>query len=263
MFRHLRSFAPRHALSDAAGRRRRPGFTLVELLTVIVIMVILATITMSISKLVLRRESLSRATAEMDSIMTALKAFQRDNGDYPPMDNNTGSGSPYSEQNLLAALTGHARWIKDPVGGHAKWEVVDLTVQLNDGSTLPFGEKYTWGHSYIELEKFNISDRDMSTASSLKTTSVLNDPWDNPYLYRYITVKDTYTPASRNWQTSSPVLVSRGPDGQPLVADDNFIWKSVNNHTQDSGILSDDYNDPTKNPLLRDNLVRSSGFNIP
>lgn len=243
--------------------RWRRGYTLIELLTVIVIIGILATITFSISKMVIRKESLTKANVEMDAIMTALKAFKHDNLDFPPMDGDSGGGSPYAEQNLLAALTGHARWVADPVSGHLKWEVVSMNVQMNDNSTLPLGEKYSWGHSYIDVDKFNISDRDPTTGSGLKDTSVLNDPWDNPYLYRYIFVKDTYTPASRNWQTDSPVLVSRGPDGQPEVADDNFVWKSINNHTQDSGMLTDDYNDPSKNPLLRDNLVRSVGFNLP
>ncbi len=263
MSRPTRLFAGSRLPLSLKVARRRTGFTLVELLTVIVIIGILATITMSISKMVIRQQSMARGSSEMDAIMTALKAFQHDNGDFPPMDGDSGGGSPTAEYNLLAALTGHARWIKDPVSGHAKWEVVGMNVQMNDGSVLPLGEKYNWGHAYIELDSFNIVDRDTSTPSGLKDSSMLLDPWDNPYLYRYITIKDTYTPTNRNWQTDSPVLISRGPDGQPVNPDDNFVWKSVNNHTQDSGMLTDDYTDPAKNPLLRDNLVRSVGFNIP
>jgi prepilin-type N-terminal cleavage/methylation domain-containing protein len=244
------------------GRRGRPGFTLVELLTVIVIISILAAITMSVSNIVIRKQYMSKASAEMNTIMTALQQFKAQWGDYPPMDNDQGTGSPYAEENLLMALTGHARWVHDPSSGQLKWETVSMTKEMNDQTTLPFGEKYNWGQPYIEVDKFTV-DKDTTTASGIKDQATLLDPWNNPYLYRYKIRNDLVDATNRNWQAASPCLVSRGPDGLPDTAEENFVWKSVNKKSQNTGILTDDYNDPSSNPDLADNLVRSADKSLP
>jgi prepilin-type N-terminal cleavage/methylation domain-containing protein len=256
------------ANTRARGLRRRRGFTLVELLTVIVIISILAAITMSVSNLVIRKQTMAKASTEMDTLKTNLLLFKDDWGEYPPMDNDQGSGSPYAEQNLLMAMTGHARWLHDPSNGQAKWEIVSMAQTMNDQSVLPFGEKYNWGKPYISVDNFTV-DKDTTTPTGIKDGAMLRDPWwdgdpqNNAYLYRYKVRNDLVDPANRNWQASSPVLVSRGPDGLPTDADSNFVWKSVNKKSQLTGILTDDYNDPTVNPPLADNLVRSGDKNLP
>jgi len=254
--------------SSVSARRRRRGFTLVELLAVIVIISILAAITLSISNVVIRKQYMAKASAEMNTINTELEQFKADWGDYPPMDNDQGSGSPYAEQNLLMALTGHARWVRNPSTGQVTWETVSMSKTQNDLSILPFGEKYDWGKKYIEVDKFSV-DKDTTTDSGIKDGATLHDPWwdgdpkDNAYLYRYKVRKDEYDASDRNWQAASPCIVSRGPDGLPTEADANFIWKPVNKKSQLTGILTDDYNDPDTNPLLADNIVRSADKNLP
>jgi len=245
----------------------RAGFTLVELLTVIVIISILAAITLGISKVIHTRENMTKAIGEMDMIATALDEFKRDYGDYPPMDNDNGSGSPYAEQNLLAALTGHARWSRDPFG-NPQWEMVSMAKKFHSGEALPSGEHYNWGKAYIELSKLTV-DVDPSTESGIKDGAVIHDPWwqtgdsnDSAYLYRYKMRADKTNPSTATWQSTTFLLVSRGPDSQPEDPEANFIWKVVNRKSAYSGILADNYSDPSTNPFLADNLVRGS-VNLP
>ncbi|HTB62649.1 MAG TPA: prepilin-type N-terminal cleavage/methylation domain-containing protein [Opitutales bacterium] len=249
--------------------RRRRGFTLVEVLTVVVIITILASITIGVTSIVMTKQTMARAESEMDMIMLHLSEFNAMYGEFPPMDNDNGSGTPAAEQNLLQALTGHARWLRDPNSGLYKWETVSMAQQMDNGTTLPYGEKYDWGHAFVETSKFKNIDGDTTTLTGIKDGAVIHDPWwdgninDNAYLYRYKTRQDVQNPANRNWQTNSPVLVSRGPDCLPDQADENFLWKSLNNKSQLSGELTDDYNDPSTNPNLADNLVRSADKNLP
>lgn len=251
----------------AARRGTAAGFTLVELLTVIVIIAILAAITLNISKLILRKQSEARARSEMLTITGGLESFKTQNDDYPPMENSEGQGSPYAERNLFMALYGHARWTVSKASGAPMWETVPLGRAWADGGTVPNGngEKYTWGHEYIEPAKFTY-DKDESTVSHIKDDAVLYDPWwdgeqnHNAYLYRYKTLNDVLanTPGSRNWQAKLYLLVTRGPDGLPEPPDDNFVMKSINGHTQNSGVLVDDYGDPAAHPGLADNIVMGS-----
>ncbi len=256
-------------LRNAKPARRQPaaGFTLVELLTVIVIIAILAAITLNISKLILRKQSEARARSEMLTIVSALEAFRGQNGDeYPPMENSQGPGSPYAERNLFSALYGHARWTVDTQNGQPKWEMVPMGRAWADGGSVPNSNgKYTWGHEYIEPSKFTF-DKDDSTVSHIKDDAVLYDPWwdgtenHNAYLYRYKTLNDVVNtkPASRNWQAKQYLLITRGPDGLPETPDDNFPMKTVNGHTQNSGFVVDDYGDPAAHPGLADNIVMGS-----
>jgi type II secretory pathway pseudopilin PulG len=251
-----------------SARRVNAGFTLVELLTIFVIVSILAAITMGVSKVIQTREDLTKAAGEMDMIVSALEQFKRDNGDYPPMDNDNGVGSPYAEQNLLMAISGHARWTIDSFGAPL-WEVVSMSKKFHDGEVLPMGEKYLWGTQYVELSKLTI-DLDSSTESGVADGAIIHDPWwqgdpkvDHAYLYRYKTRTDKVTPGTTvTWQSTSFLLVSRGPDGLPTDAESNFVWKTVNKKSSYTGILSDSYSDPTSNPDLADNLVRGS-VNLP
>ena len=67
----------------AAPGRRRPGFTLTELMVVIVILGILATLV--VPKIFSRVEDAKVTTAQMqmNSLVTALKLFYLDNGFFP------------------------------------------------------------------------------------------------------------------------------------------------------------------------------------
>jgi len=67
--------------------RRIAAFTLIELLTVIVIIAILAGLIVAASKYAATKAATSRARAEIAAMETALESFKTDNGYYP----NTGT----------------------------------------------------------------------------------------------------------------------------------------------------------------------------
>jgi general secretion pathway protein G len=65
-------------------RRRRAGFTLIEILTVIVIITVLAGIVVGAAKYAQIKEARSRAQAQIAMMETALESYKNDNGFYPP-----------------------------------------------------------------------------------------------------------------------------------------------------------------------------------
>ncbi len=69
---------PRVAMSE--GNR---GFTLVELMVVVIIMAMLAAIVLGISGYASRKSAESRARADLENIRTALEEYRMDEGRYP------------------------------------------------------------------------------------------------------------------------------------------------------------------------------------
>jgi len=79
------------------------AFTLVELLVVMAIIVILASLVLSAAGFVQKKGARDRATAEIAALGAALESYKADNGDYPS--NSVASNN----SNLVAALM--------PIGG--------------------------------------------------------------------------------------------------------------------------------------------------
>ena len=124
------------ALRCPFGWSRRSAlhsFTLVELLVVIGIIAILASLTLAAANTVWNKAARSRASAEIQAMSTGLENYKTDNGIYPPSTNLLGppaaSGYPvsptgngngtYSEssQFLYQALSGQTNFLDDPVAG--------------------------------------------------------------------------------------------------------------------------------------------------
>jgi general secretion pathway protein G len=61
-----------------------PGFTLLELLAVFVIIAVLAGAILGVTKYAATNAATSRARAEIAAMETALESFKNDNGIYPP-----------------------------------------------------------------------------------------------------------------------------------------------------------------------------------
>ena len=127
--------------------RRYPAraFTLIELLTVIAIIGILASIVIGVGRRAGESGRESRAKVELAAISTALESYKRQYGDYPRT-NQTAA--------LLKALVGEA----DAKGGNVNGRVL------------------------LDLELFQFDgEGDPTTDHTLS----LVDPWEFPYVYAY------------------------------------------------------------------------------
>ena len=87
------------------GRKRSgPAFTLIELLIVIAIIAILASLTLSAAGFIQKKAGRSRAEAEIAALSAALENYKVDNGDYPTGTNLNASSSAGDNKFLRDAL---------------------------------------------------------------------------------------------------------------------------------------------------------------
>jgi prepilin-type N-terminal cleavage/methylation domain-containing protein len=62
---------------------RRAGFTLIEMITVIAVIIILVSLVLAVNGLVQRKAAMTRANAEIQALSSACEAYKTDNGGYP------------------------------------------------------------------------------------------------------------------------------------------------------------------------------------
>lgn len=86
-------------LSNQAHRRAPQGFTLVEILTVISIIVVLMAMTIGIGGWAQREAQVRRATVQVKLFENKLQEYEADNGEFPP-----GDGSDRSSVSLYQEL---------------------------------------------------------------------------------------------------------------------------------------------------------------
>lgn len=132
----------------------RDAFTLIELLTVISIIGILAAIAFGMMGGVKKKAAISRARTELTVLAQALDAYRLAYGDFP---------QESKSESMLQALIGKI----DPKG----------KAFSSQRKTL------------IELSKFTLSPENTDPFKNAQVTLV--DPWDRPYIYYYYQIPST------------------------------------------------------------------------
>ncbi len=120
----------------------RPGaFTLIELLTVIAIIVILASLILSTAGYIQKKGARARAEAEIAAMSAALESYKADNGDYP-----TGTANPASTAAVTTANTNLLQSLMPTTNGKVYMEFNKGMTNTNGNIVDPFGEIY--GYCY-------------------------------------------------------------------------------------------------------------------
>jgi prepilin-type N-terminal cleavage/methylation domain-containing protein len=194
--------------------RCAPAFTLVELLTVIVIIGALSVISFGVFRGANKSAQLAKARSELALLATALEEFRRIYGDYPqtgiaqatltPPSATTGPGLGTAQARLFNALTGaYGATSFDTSGRISGPNLVELgkfTLNIAGATTLPA----TFGVPLLN-----------SPAPPYKPEQnvAFLDPWGNRYVYYYKASGVT----GAAWQSPGYLLYSVGPDGQHSV----------------------------------------------
>lgn len=86
-------------LSQGSSVRRQGGFTLVEILTVVAIIVVLMGMTMGIGRWAMLNSQIEKCRVQVKLFENKIQEYEADNGEFPP-----GDGSERSSVNLYTTL---------------------------------------------------------------------------------------------------------------------------------------------------------------
>ena len=143
-------------------RPKRRGFTLIEMMTVITIIVILAALTVAGMSFIRDRQANALAKVQIEQLSAAIEKYKLDNGDYPGLDPDSPLDGDISEE-LYNELFHDGYNDLEVNGGEGV-----IPIYLNELD--PRNSKQTM------VKKTNGNN----PPSDLK----ILDPWGNPYLYR-------------------------------------------------------------------------------
>ena len=144
-------------------RPRHPqAFTLIEMLTVITIILILAAILLNVAGYVNNKAATARTEGEIHAISLALESYKADNGIYPTDDGTDGlnakanfdpAGYQIASQTLYRALSGdNDNNPTNTVTGSGKQYMEIKSNMLGGGTTAymqdPFGNSYGYSTAY-------------------------------------------------------------------------------------------------------------------
>lgn len=163
-------------------RKPTGGFTLIELMTVITIMVVLAAVTVAGVGFVTDFQAKKKAQIDIELLSKAIEEYKLDMGQYPGDDENTTVDGDVSEQLYKALFLDGYNAQTDPAATQVKMYVPELD---------PRNRKQSWVEVTYE-----------STPGTLPLK--IFDPWKRSYRYR----------KGDNAQNPDFDLWSKGKDGE-------------------------------------------------
>jgi len=166
--------------------KNRNAFTIIELLTAIAIIGILAAIAFGLTRGASERGNQARAEGELNLLSQYLEQYRSYYGDYPRV------RRAVSNQNDGAAI-------------------IEVYNALNGMRGIPENSTlFTTANrqrAFIDRSKFAGAEFVNANPADPEVAEVrLLDPWGNPYRYYY-------DPAAASWENRSYVLYSMGPSG--------------------------------------------------
>ena len=189
------------------GREARRAFTLIELLTVMAIIGILAGITFGVVKGVQERAAIQQTRTELAVISQALEAYKRLYGDYP----QTSSGAANSATATSASATDRPGILFNALMGK-RGPLGAVETKIN-------------GKALIELGKFktqSVLAADLPDNTAETKPNALLDPWGRRYLFSY---------KAGTWNNPSFILYSVGPDGLETAPANGIIDSNASNNS--------------------------------
>ena len=163
-------------ISNPARRARAAGFTLLELLTVVVILAAVAFVSSVAYRNILENARVDLARSEMNSLAQALRQFQKDTGYFPKqgpfaLQSDGGQVSDDADGNGVANAA-DVDWFYSPVNvDQLLIEPADVTG--NAIMTWSAGNRRGWRGPYITYEGYVDVSNDLSVNSAGYPTLVL------------------------------------------------------------------------------------------
>lgn len=178
----------------------RVGFTLVELLTVMAIIAVLAGLVLSTAGYVQQKAARSRAEAEIKAMEAALENYKGDNGDYPRT--ATGTGLGINTATAVTAASNAQRVLYQALTG-------DGNSALVAGGAASTGKIGVNGKAYFEPRK--------EMLSGTGATTILADPWGAAYNYAIADPGGTnaFNPGAFDLWSLGGATISSGTAGRP------------------------------------------------
>ena len=186
-------------------RHSHAAFTLIELLTVVAIIGILAALIFPAIKKALEKAEITKATTEVNAIETAWKAYFNEYGKWPcspssPFACLSGSGPQNGPEDGTGVIFDHA------------------FVSLMQGRTVDDAPYQAAQDNPKGVSFLNIS------AKSIKGGNYI-DPWGQPYRMKFDLDYDNIVKTNSSGGVTNTVMVwSYGPDGQNNTKDDVRSW---------------------------------------
>ena len=255
--------APIHPIYRSVSRQVRvarlaAGFTLVELLTVMTIIAMLATISYPLIGLVQDRQRSGRAKSDLDALGLALEHFKLTNNTYPEFVANNKDLSSFkddawgysdekkSSEALFLALAGWHNETGEELEFTGSGQGNDSRpkgyLNLND---FKFGAEFSGRELREQLEKLSANEQPVPPKGIYFV-----DPWKHPYLYKYPILPNQQSQTIR--QREDFILLSKGQDRQiSSSTSQNYnpkTWMS----SEDAGL---DQSEPGNDPNI-DNIIQ-------